>query len=334
MKSKALLTLGATALALTAALPVAAQSKTVTRPAVRPQPQVAAAQQVISLQARVESIDTRGKRTGDRAGEMYGVKPAEAIPVRTGERIRVDLVGTALNNGRGVESPINARFSLSAGRDNLSIVQTGPNWVVVEARGRGADKTAQLAYAVNGNYDLKPGLAQGYLTFTIDSNGVGSGTVGQPVVQDRDRWRRSQDLAGLLYRSILGRNLSGSYADDDVEHIYYLGSRGVQEVARELARDADNGTRWTQDQAVQTLGDLYRDLLRRSGNDQDFWNDDNGFRTNVQNLQRNGLEQVVQTIVESQEFRSNQSLDGFDSVALQQRYDGRWRGYDRTARRY
>lgn len=333
MKSKALLTLGATALTLTAAFPVAAQSKAVTRPVVRPQAQTAAAQQVITLQARVESIDTRGKRTGDRAGEMYGVKPAEAIPIRTGERIRVDLVGTALVSGRGVESPINARFSLSAGRDNLSIVQTGPNWVVVEARGRGADKTAQLAYAVNGNYELKPGLAQGYLTFTIDSNGVGSGTIGQPVVQDRDRWRRSQDLAGMLYQSILGRNLSGNYAQDDVEHIYYLGSRGVQEVARELARDAE-GNRWTQDQAVRLVGDLYRDLLRRQDSDQQLWDEDNGFRTNVQNLQRNGLERVVQTIVESQEFRSNQSLDGFDSVALQQRYDGQWRGYDRTARRY
>jgi hypothetical protein len=328
MKSKTLLTIGAAALTLATALPAAAQTKTVTK-----QPQVAG-RQVIALQARVESIDTRGRRTGNRAGEMYGVKPAEAIPIRTGERIRVELVGTSLVNGRGVEAPIGANFSLSAGRDNLSIVQTGSNWVVVEARGRGADKTAQLAYTVNGNYDLKPGLAQGYLTFNIDSNGLGSGTIGQPVVQDRDRWRRSQDLAGLLYQSILGRNLSGTYAQDDVEHIYYLGTRGVQEVARELARDADNGSRWTQDQAVDMVGDLYRNLLRRQGSDEQLWSEDNGFRTNVQNLQRNGLERLVQTIVESPEFRSNQSLDGFDSVALQQRYDGQWRGYDRTARRY
>ncbi|HEX2222650.1 MAG TPA: hypothetical protein VHN15_00435 [Thermoanaerobaculia bacterium] len=326
MKAKNLLTM--TALALTLGGSVAATAQSV-KPTVKPGTATKATQQVISLQARVESLDARG-RTVSRAGEMYGVKPAEAIPIRTGERLRVNLVGTRLVNGRGVEAPINATFSQSAGRDNLSIVQTGPNWVIVEARGRGSDKRAQLAYNVANNYDMKAGLAQGYLTFEIDSRGVGSPVAGG---RDSTRWERSEDLTEMLYRSILDRNLGGTYAQDDVEHIYYLGYRGLQEVARELARETPTSGGWTESTARQELADLYRVLLRRDQSERELWDQDSGFRTNVDNLRRNGLERVVQTIVESEEFRRVHDLNGFDQMALRdQRYDGDWRGY-RTARR-
>jgi hypothetical protein len=286
---------------------------------------------VISLQARVENLDNRG-RTVSRAGEMYGIKPAEAIPIRVGERLRVSLVGTHLVNGRGVENAVNARFNLSAGRDNLSIVQTGSNWVIVEAKGRGDDKRAQLSYDAADNYDMKAGLAQGYITFEIDSQGNGNGL---PVAQgrDSDRWERSEELTAMLYRSILDRNLGGTYAEDDVEHVYHLGYRGLQEVARELAREADDRNNWSESTARQELADLYRVLLNRQQSERDLWEDDRGFRTNVENLRREGLAEVVETIVESEEFRRVHELNGFDQLSLrEQRYDGEWRG-NRTARR-
>lgn len=331
MKSKNILTM--TALALTLGGSVAATAQSV-KPTVKPRATTTApkaTQQVISLQARVENLDARG-RTVSRAGEMYGVKPAEAIPIRVGERLRVTLVGTHLVNGRGVENPVNARFNLSAGRDSLHIVQTGSNWVIVEAKGRGNDKRAQLAYDAADNYDMKPGLAQGYLTFEIDSQGGGNGL---PIAQGRDgdRWERSEDLTALLYRSILDRNLGGTYAEDDVEHVYHLGYRGLQEVARELAREADDRNDWSESSARQELTDLYRVLLNRQQSDRDLWEQDSGFRTNVDNLRRNGLERVVETIVQSEEFRRVHELNGFDQLSLrEQRYDGEWRG-NRSARR-
>jgi hypothetical protein len=327
MNTKNILTMTALALTLGGSAVATAQSVKSAKPTVKSGTATKATQQVITLQARVESLDGRG-RTVSRAGEMYGVKPAEAIPIRTGERLRVNLVGTQLVNGRGVEAPINATFSQSAGRDNLSIVQTGPNWVIVEARGRGNDKRAQLAYDVANNYDMKPGLAQGYLTFEIDSNGVGSPGVGSPIAdRDRPRWDRSEDLTEMLYRSILDRNLGGTYAQDDVEHIYYLGYRGLQEVARELAREADDRGNWSETTARQELADLYRVLLDRDQSERELWDQDSGFRTNVENLRRNGMER------ESEEFRRVHDLNGFDQMALRdQRYDGEWRGY-RTARR-
>lgn len=323
MKSKTLLTItAAAALALAGSQPSVAQSL---KPKVKADTTKTAPQQVISLETRVETVDTRGRasRSAYRADDTYGVKPAEAIPLQVGERVRVNLVGTSLVNGRGVETPINATFSLSAGRDNLHIVQTGSNWVIVEAKGRGNDKTAQLAYTTNGNYDMKAGLAQGYITFTIDNRGVSDRPV---VAQDRDRWQRAEDLTELLYQGILDRNLGGSNAQDDVEHVYYLGYRGVQEVARELAREAANryDTRWTEDEAYDVVAGLYRELLGRQQTDRQL-SEENGFRTNVDNLRRYGIERVVQTIVESEEFRSANDLSGLDRMALNERYDGNWR---------
>jgi hypothetical protein len=327
MKSKNFLTM--TALALTLGGSVAATAQSVKRPTTKPGTTAQATQQVISLQARVDGLDARG-RTVSRAGEMYGIKPAEAIPIRVGERLRVNLVGTHLVNGRGVENPVNARFNLSAGRDSLSIVQTGANWVIVEAKGNGNGR-AQLSYDAADNYDMKSGLAQGYITFEIDSQGGGNGT---PVAgRDRDRWERSEELTAMLYRSILDRDLGGTYAQDDVDHVYHLGYRGLQEVARELAREADDRNNWSESTARQELADLYRVLLDRQQSERDLWEDDRGFRTNVENLRREGLAEVVETIVESEEFRRVHELNGFNQLALRdQRYDGEWRGY-RSARR-
>ncbi len=328
MKSKNILTM--TALALTLGGSVAATAQSV-KPTVKPRTTTATqgTQQVISLQARVDGLNARG-RTVSRAGELYGIKPAEAIPIRVGERLRVNLVGTHLVNGRGVENPVNARFNLSAGRDSLNIVQTGANWVIVEAKANGNGR-AQLSYNAADNYDLKAGLAQGYITFEIDGQNNG----GTPIAEgrDRSRWERSEELTGMLYRSILDRNLGGTYAQDDVEHVYHLGYRGLQEVARELAREADDRNNWSESSARQELADLYRVLLNRQQNDRDLWEQDNGFRTNVDNLRRNGLQGVVETLVQSEEFRRVQELNGFDQLSLRdQRYDGEWRGY-RSARR-
>ena len=116
-------------------------------------PAAAVAQmKVIAIQARVD-------------GTTYGVAPnSEEIPVNAGERVRVDLVGTSIEGGRGVERPINARFTTASGRGTIDIVQTGANWVVVNVRSGG---TAQLGYSVTGGYDMKGSLSSGRITFDV-----------------------------------------------------------------------------------------------------------------------------------------------------------------------
>lgn len=300
MKRNALTILTLAALALTAALPAAAQATSRQRPRVQPVQQTS----LIALQARV-----------DGTSHVYGVSPnAETIPIREGERLRLDLVGTALVNGNGVERTVNAKFHEAAGRGRLDIVQTGPNWVVVQARNRGDDGLAQLAYEVTSNYDMKGSLRTGRITFQI-----GEGTISTPPVQQTDRWRKSQDLNWRLYTSILNQEPRGTRAEDDLNHIYRLGYGGVRDVALELAREANLDNRGLSEaDAVAILGDLYRGLLRRNTSDRDLWDSDRGFRGNVQALRDRGLERIVQGIVDSEEFRSVHELYQWGPLAADQ----------------
>lgn len=256
--------------------------------------------EVIALQTYVEGRDA-----------TYGVKPAEPIPVRAGERVRIHLVGTAIINGNGEERRIPARFTVAAGRGQIDIVQTGPDWALVQINSRG-DGIAQLGYEVTGSYEMKGGLRSGRITLEIGEGGVAENAPITGSV-DRARWDRAEDLTEQLYRSILGVAPQGNVAREDLEHIYGAGADGVRQVALALAEDA--GTRYdrlSQDDAVEVLGDLYRGLLRRTGSDSQLWDQDSGFRTNVETLRRQGYEKMVQVIIDAPEFRTANNLAGFD----------------------
>lgn len=270
-----------------------------------------AATEVIALQTYVEGRNA-----------TYGVKPAEAIPVNPGERVRIHLVGTAIINGNGVERRMPARFSVVAGRGQIDIVQTGTDWALVQVNSRG-DGIAQLGYEVTSNaYDMKGGLKEGRITLEIGGLPESSPVTSGPV--DRTRWDRAEDLTDQLYRSILGVAPQGNVAREDIEHIYDMGAFGVREVALALAEDADSRyDRLSQDDAVEVLGDLYRGLLRRSGSDNQLWDEDGGFRTNVDTLRRQGYEKIVQVIVDAPEFRSANDLNDFGSLVG--RDDTSWR---------
>ncbi len=300
MKRNALTIFTLTALALTASLPLAAQSVQGQRPMVKADQQTPT---MIALQARV-----------DGHSQVYGISPnSEAIPIREGERLRIDLVGTALVNGSGVERPVNARFGVGSGRGRLEIVQTGPHWVVVQAKSRGDNGLAQLTYDVTSNYDMKRAdLRSGRITFEI---GEGPVSGAQPPIQEGDRWSKARDLNWRLYTSILNQEPRGTAAEDDLNHIYRLGYGGVRDVAIELARNANLDTRrLSEDDAVAILGDLYRGLLRRNASDRELWDTDRGFRNNVQALRDRGLERAVQGIVDAEEFRSVNQINRFDPL--------------------
>jgi len=262
---------------------------------------------VIALQTYVEGRN-----------ETYGVKPAQPIPVNAGERVRIHLVGTAIINGNGVERRMPARFSVVAGKGQIDIVQSGPDWALVQVNSRG-NGIAQLGYEVNSNeYEMKGGLREGRITLEIGggqesapgSLGNGNGSV------DRTRWDRSRELTEQLYRSILGTSPQGDAAQRDLEHIYEMGAIGVRDVALALANDVESRyDRLPQNDAVDVLGNLYRGLLRRDGSDDRFWDQDPGFRANVDTLRRQGYERIVQIIVDAPEFRSANDLNAFGSLA-------------------
>jgi hypothetical protein len=268
-------------------------------------PGAASAQmKIIAIQAKV-------------AGTTYGVSPdQEEIPVAAGDRVRIDLVGTSIEGGRGVERPVNASFNVASGR--AEIVQTGASWVVVNVRSGG---DAQIGYTVRGSYDLRGSIASG--TILLSASGGGSGSRGGSSGRGGNRggggrssarWDRAQELAELLYTGIYGEDPHGEELSEETRRIYDDGSAGVRAVARSMARDAEEDGGMSQDEAVSTLGDLYRDLLQRDQDDEELWNRDRGFRGNVETLRREGLERIVDVIVTSDEFRSVNKLGELDRL--------------------
>jgi hypothetical protein len=248
-------------------------------------------------------------------GTTYGVAPTqEQIPLNVGDRVRIDLVGTSIEAGRGVERPVNARFFVAAGRGQIDLGQMGPNWVVVIVRAPG---DAQLGYSVTGNYDMRGNMRDGRIPLQIADTGRGfggPGGPGGPGERRGRRWELAQDITLRLYRSILGAEPRGDQAHRDTEVIARDGFAGVRSVALSLADSVrrNRDPRMGEDEAVHILGGLYRGLLRRQMNDRELWERDNGFRGNVNTLRRDGIVRIVDVIVTSEEFRSINHLDDLD----------------------
>lgn len=276
-------------------------------------PAAAVAQmKIIAIQARV-------------GGTVYGVAPnEEPIPVNVGDRVRVDLVGTSIEGGRGVERPVNARFGVAGGRERIDLGAAGANWVVVNIRSVGDNGVAQLGYSVAGNYDMRGNLRDGRITFQIADTRRGGG----PVRGRGERWDRAQDLTRLLYRGILGADPRGDEARHDTERIYREGSGAVRDIARSLAVEAQRTRGYRgEEEAGRVLGDLYRNLLGRNMSNRELWERDNGFRGNVNTLRRDGLVRIVDVIVTSDEFRSVNKLYELDRMPRGDREGGGY-GHD------
>jgi opacity protein-like surface antigen len=274
-------------------------------------PAAAVAQmKIIAVQAKV-------------GGTNYGVAPnTEPIPVTVGDRVRVDLVGTSIEGGRGVERQVNARFNVAGGRGQLDIGQSGSNWVTITIRSAG-DGTAQLGYSVTGNYDMRGNMRDGRITFQIADNRHGGGQ-GGPVHGRNERWERAQDVTRRLYRGILGADPRGDEARNDTDRIARDGSGAIRDISRSLAVEAQRqrSPRMGEDEAIRVLGDLYRGLLGRDMSNRDLWERDRGFHDSVGRLRRDGLVRIVDSIVTSEEFRSVNKLNELDRMPRGDR-DGR-----------
>lgn len=270
----------------------------------------AAAQKIIAVQVKVEDL---------RSHTITKYALGEAVPVNAGDRVRVFLVGTAIVRGTGVESPVDARFGIGAGHDAISIGNPGPNSIVVDVRGGGG--RAQVTYSASGRYDMTHDR-DGRITFEI-GGGAPVGPGPGPIVGggSHDRRDRALHLANVLYRAILNQEVGGPRGEEDVNRIYQGGYRGVRDVAVSLAREAErsglgasrSGRGYTEKDTLR-VGDLYRQLLKRTDSYQTLWDSDPGFRENVRVLHDRGLAAVVQTIVDSQEFVNSQNLGRFDAL--------------------
>jgi hypothetical protein len=264
----------------------------------------AKAPKIIAIQAWVEN-----QRSGER--NRYGIAPEnESVPVRDGDRLRISLVGTDVSSGIGREVPLNASWSPAAGRGQLSVLRSGGDWVEVEVRGTG---TSQLGYNLRSGADIRQNMASGRLTFEAGGRG---GSTGRPGRGDSGG-SASQQVVGDLYRAILERDPRGRDIDDDVASVERGGQVAARDLALQLAEQADRQglgrsrrSRGYEDEDRERVADLYRILLGRDQSADQLWAQDRGFRGQVEALHERGLARVVQSIVDSDEFRSRYQLDG------------------------
>ncbi len=270
-------------------------------------PAVAAPLEVIAEKVRVQS------QNGTTHGDF---QLGDAVPAQVGERLQVSLLGTGIFNGAGREVPVDASFAIAAGGHNCSLLRTGPNWALVGVNGAGGNGLCQRSWNAAARYQMRPSLASGRITFKIGARAAAAAPAAVTVPESpqgytRDRWRRAWELDGMLYRAVLGEEPRGERARVDADRIYREGYGGVLTVATELARIAEERglgrstlDRGYQERDVERLAGLYRDLLHRQQGDRDLWQQDPGFRANVDALHRKGLVAVVESIVDSDEFRS------------------------------
>lgn len=113
---------------------------------------------VENLYAWVEGVNW------DREDAAYNIKPAEPIDVGVGEEVQVSLWA---ETGGEEDEAVYANFSVAAGRDKIQITGSGEGWVRVRVKG-GSGGVAQLAYEVDGDYNMAGALRWGRITFEIE----------------------------------------------------------------------------------------------------------------------------------------------------------------------
>lgn len=280
VSQRSALTIAAAVLLATAALPAAAADP-----------------KVVALQVRLQNLGTE---------EVAFQSIEDRVQLALGNRYRVSLVGADRAGDSSGDVAVQSRFAEAAGRGAIDLGNSGGNFVVVEPLAVGS---SELSYEVTQSYDMPAAWRTGRIL--ID---VVAGTGGTGSVTDRARWQHSQDLATLLYQTILQESPSQERErnfEADVRRIYDEGFPGLRGVALALGGEARERDTFGHQRSSQVVGELYRDLLGRTGSNDELFRSDAGFRENVDRMGRGQkIVDVIETIVGSEEFRRNHNLDG------------------------
>ena len=279
---------------------------------------------VITMTARVHYVD--GRRTAD-----FEIGSGGHVPLVAGDRVRIHMVGTAIEGGRGVERVIPVRFQLSAGSRWADASQDRDGSVLVVAKPVSPDDAgtdglvnAQLSYAVLGDYDMRDHLRNGFVTFSIRP---ARGSVGGPVTGS-GRWQRAASIGDDVAEIQLAGEGTPNWV---VERIYRNGYQGARDAALELAVQTERTgvlRRWTP-QAL--TAHLYRHLLGRPGSDREIALADRGFDANVRIYQSRGYRALVEVFVDSDEFRRHHDFARIENLPMPR--DDRGQGNDPDQRR-
>lgn len=275
--------------------------------------------EIINLEARVRYLGSNQVRD-------YPLDPAQHVQLTVGDHVQVSLVATAIvrngRNERGVEVNIPATFEVASGSWRIDVAPAGRHQVRViaqqpnEVHRGNPDSRSSLRYEIQGNYDMRPALRDGRVTFDIaPAEGVAQPSQPLPGNPNDERWDIAADVAEDLAHVRL-ETRTGSVDDYWVERIYLNGYEGVREVARALAAEAVRSGDLRRYSADEVVARLYRHLLHREGTVAQLRAEDpTGFDSNIARLRAEGYESLVRTFIDSQEFRTKHRIERMERLS-------------------
>jgi hypothetical protein len=227
------------------------------------------------------------------------------VPLTVGDRVRVDLTGSALVDGVGRRVALPADFTAGGGGRQLGLAPTREGGVVVHAaQGAGDDeRPSQIRFELRGQYE-PPRFASGFVTFEIAPRTQPQAPAESRLISERV----ARDLAHLLLVD------SPRVETAWVERIERGGEAEARAVARQLATTATQSGRLAEMPPWEVTAHLYRHLLGRQGTAADLWRTDAGFRGNIELLQKRGYPALVDAVLASQEYRSRHPFDRLQTL--------------------
>lgn len=222
------------------------------------------------------------------------------VPLNVGDRVRVELVGSALVDGVGRRVALPADFAAGGGGRQLGLAPTREGGVVVHTDQVAGDdeRPSQIRFDLRGQYEPRR-LASGFVTFEIaPRNQPQAPAEGRQISE-----RVARDLAHVLLVD------SPRVETTWVERIERGGESEARVVARQLAATASQSGRLREMPPWEVTAHLYRHLLGRQGTAADLWRTDPGFRGNLELLEERGYQALVDAVLGSQEFRDRHPFD-------------------------
>lgn len=285
---------------LVAALLTLAVGATASAQQVRVDPAPPAGTRLVGLEVLVTDLAT-GRTTAHPLGQH--------VPLTVGDRVRVELAGSAVIGGSGRRVALPADFAIGGGSWRLELAPTGAGGAVVHAvqpnevdRGR-ENRPSHLTFDVRGDYE-PPRFTSGTVTFEISPTAAAEAP--------SERWQRSERLAQHLAHVLL---VDSPQVDVGwVERIYQQGTAGTATLAHQLATSAMQSGRLSEVPPWEVTAHLYRHLLGREGTAADLWREDTGFRSNLEMLEERGYATLVAALVESQEFRQRHEMTSLERL--------------------
>lgn len=285
---------------LTAALLTLAVGATASAQQVRIDPAPPAGTRLVGLEVLVTDLAT-GSTTTHPLGQH--------VPLTVGDRVRVELAGSAVIDGSGRRVALPADFAIGGGSWRLELAPTTSGGAVVHAvqpnevdRGRD-QRPSHVTFEVRGDYEPAR-FTSGSVTFEIAPKAA--------VEAPSERWQHSERLARHLAHVLLVD--SPQVEEAWIERIYQQGAAGTATLAHQLATSAMRDGRLREVPPWEVTAHLYRHLLGREGTAADLWREDTGFRSNLAMLEERGYATLVTALIESEEFRQRHGMTNLERL--------------------